>query len=93
MLVSPVLATIFSTIMRRLREPGEAISLVTSYDVHERVWNPPMPPLFQPDIGTEHRAFTPAALRKLLINSLAATGLTDATGNPLIFPPHDVRRS
>jgi hypothetical protein len=33
-----------------------------------------MPLLFQRDIGTEHRAFTPTALRKLLINALAATG-------------------
>ncbi|MEV5510851.1 hypothetical protein [Streptomyces orinoci] len=40
-----------------------------------------MPLLFQRDIGTEHRAFTPTALRKLLINALAATGLTDAPAN------------
>ncbi|WP_406489643.1 site-specific integrase (plasmid) [Streptomyces sp. NBC_01650] len=92
LLVSPELADILSIIIRRLRRSSGAIPLVTSYDVHERVWNPPMPLLFQRNIGTEHRAFTPTALRKLLINALAATGLTDAGGGPLVFSPHDFRR-
>lgn len=92
MLVSPEPADILSAIIRRLRQPGSSIPLVASYDVHERVWNPPMPLLFQREIGTEHRAFTPSALRKLLLNTLAATGLTDAAGEPLTFSPHDFRR-
>ncbi len=54
---------------------------MAAYDVRERVWNPPMPLLFQRGIGNEHRAFTPTAIRKLLINALAATGLTDANGD------------
>ncbi|MEV8535830.1 site-specific integrase [Streptomyces sp. NPDC051211] len=93
LLVSPELADVLSTIIRRLRGSSRAIPLVTSYDVHERVWNPPMPLLFQRDIGTEQRAFTPTALRKLLINALAATSLTDAAGEPLVFSPHDFRRT
>ena len=63
-----------------------------SYDVRERVWHPPMPLLFQRGIGSENRAFTPSAIRKLLISALAATGLTDAAGDPLLFSPHDFRR-
>jgi len=51
-----------------------------------------MPLLFQRAIGNEHRPFTPSAIRKLLIDALAASGLTDATGEPLIFSPHDFRR-
>ncbi|WP_327692590.1 site-specific integrase [Streptomyces sp. NBC_00459] len=92
LLVSPELADIISTIIRRLRGSSGVIPPVTSYDVHERVWNPPMPLVFQRDIGTEHRAFTPTALRKFLINALAATGLTDAAGEPLVFSLHDFRR-
>lgn len=42
--------------------------------------------------GNERRAFTPSAIRKLLINALAATGLADANGNPLTFQAHDFRR-
>ena len=92
LLVSPELADVLSAIICRLRAPSGAIPLVASYDVRERVWNPPMPLLFQRRIGSENRAFTPTAIRNLLINALAATGLTDANGNTLIFSPHDFRR-
>ncbi len=51
-----------------------------------------MPLLFQRGIGSEHRAFTPTAIRKLLINALAATGLANAEGEALSFSPHDFRR-
>jgi integrase len=92
LLVSPELADVLSAIISRLRGPGGAVPLTVSYDVRERVWNPPMPLLFQRSIGSENRAFTPSAIRKLLINALAATGLTDAAGEPLMFSPHDFRR-
>ncbi|MFF2411212.1 tyrosine-type recombinase/integrase [Streptomyces sp. NPDC058092] len=92
LLVSPELADVLSTIISRLRSPSGAIPLVASYDVREKVWNPPMPLLFQRDIGSEHRAFTPTAIRKLLINALAVTGLTKADGETLTFSPHDFRR-
>ncbi|WP_433521351.1 tyrosine-type recombinase/integrase [Nocardia pseudovaccinii] len=92
LLVSPELADILSTIVQRLRNPDGSIPLIVSYDVRERIWNPPMPVLFQRGIGNERRAYTPTAIRKLLINALAATWLTDPNGDPLIFSPHDFRR-
>jgi integrase len=92
LLVSPELADVLSAIISRLRGPAGAIPLVASYDVREKVWNPPMPLLFQRAIGSENRAFTPTAVRNLLIGALAATGLTDANGDPLMFSPHDFRR-
>jgi hypothetical protein len=92
LLVSPELADVLSAVISRVRGPGGAVPLTVSYDVRERVWNPPMPLLFQRSIGSETRAYTPSAIRKLLINALAATGLTDAAGDPLMFSPHDFRR-
>jgi len=92
LLVSPELADVLSAIISRLRGPGGNVPLTVSYDVRERVWNPAMPLLFQRSIGSENRAFTPSAIRKLLISALAATGLTDAAGDPLMFSPHDFRR-
>ena len=92
LLVSPELADVLSAIISRLRAPSAAVPLVASYDVRERVWNPPMPLLFQRSIGSESRAFTPTAIRNLLIRALAAAGLTDASGDPLMFSPHDFRR-
>lgn len=92
LLVSPELADMLSAIVARLRKPDGSIPLVASYDVREKLWQPPMPLLFQRCIGSEYRAYTPTAIRKLLINALTATGLTDASGEPLLFSPHDFRR-
>jgi hypothetical protein len=92
LLVSPELADVLSAIISRLRGPGGDVPLTVSYDVRERVWNPPMPLLFQRSIGSENRPFTPSAIRKLLINALTSAGLTDAAGDPLMFSPHDFRR-
>ncbi|MFR9749416.1 tyrosine-type recombinase/integrase [Nocardia sp. 004] len=92
MLVSPELADVLSAIVQRLRGPDGSIPLVVSYDIREKIWNPPMPVLFQRGIGNERRAFTACAIRKLLINALAATALTDVNGDPLLFQAHDFRR-
>ncbi|MDX5569469.1 site-specific integrase [Streptomyces sp. ID05-04B] len=92
LLVSPELADVLSAIISRLRRPSGMVPLVAAYDVREKVWNPPMPLLFQRGVGSEHRAFTPTAIRKLLINALAATGLTNADGEALFFSPRDFRR-
>jgi integrase-like protein len=92
LLVSPELADVLGAIVQRLRRPDGSVPLVVAYDVRERIWHPPMPLLFQRGIGNERRVFTPTAIRKLLINALAATGLTDANGDPLLFQAHDFRR-
>ncbi len=92
LLVSPELAGVLSAIISRLRGPGGDVPLTVSCDVRERAWNPPMPLLSQRSIGSENRACTPSAIRKLLISALAAAGLTGAAGDPLMFSPHDSRR-
>jgi integrase len=92
LLVSPEPADILPKIMPRLRGPGGAIPVVSTYESTSGSGTRRCRCLFQRDIGTEHRAFTPTALRKLLINALAATELTDTVGEPLIFSPHDFRR-
>jgi hypothetical protein len=76
----------------RVRDPGGAVPLVVAYDAHERVWNPPMPLLFQRQYGMENRPINAEAVRALLTTALAGTGLTDATHQPLHFVPHDFRR-
>jgi len=92
LLVSPELADVLGAIVQRPRGHDGAVPLVVAYDVREKIWHPPTPPLFQRGIGNERRAFTPTAIRKLLINALAATGLADANGDPLLFQAHDFRR-
>lgn len=91
-LVSPELAEVLSAVVQRSRQPNGSIPLVAAYDTQEKLWNPPMPLLFQRGIGNERRAIPPSFVRKLLINALTVAALTDASGDPLMFQPHDFRR-
>jgi hypothetical protein len=92
MVIAPELADVLSAVICRIRGSDGAVPLVVAYDIHERVWNPPMPLLFQRQIGIEHRPIPIHGIRALLNAALAGTGLTDASGNPLTFTPHDFRR-
>jgi hypothetical protein len=92
LVISPELADVLSAIISRVRDDAGAVPLVVAYDYHERVWNPPMPLLFQRRFGGERRPITGPAIRELITSTLANTGLTDASGQPLRFLPHDFRR-
>jgi hypothetical protein len=92
LVVSPELADVLSAIICRVRERTGAIPLVAAYDYHERVFNPPLPLLFQHRVGAENRAISAPAIRKLLDDALAGAGLTGSDGQPLRFVPHDFRR-
>jgi integrase len=92
LVINPELADVLSEIICRVRDSDGAVPLVVSYDPHERVFNPPLPVLFQRQVGTENRQIGAAAIRNLLDAALAATGLTDVGGRPLRFVPHDFRR-
>ena len=92
LVISPELADVLSTIICRIRDENGAVPLVVAYDYHERVWNPPIPLLFQRRYGGEHRPISGPAVRELITDALAGTGLTDASGRPLRFVPHDFRR-
>jgi hypothetical protein len=83
---------VLSEIITRIRGQDTAVPLVTAYDYHERVWNPPMPLLFQRHHGGEHHAVGGPAVRELISDALTSTGITDASGKPLRFVPHDFRR-
>ncbi len=92
LVISPELADVLSTIICRIRNENGAVPLVVAYDYHERLWNPPIPLLFQRRYGGEHRPIAGPAVRELITDALAGTGLTDASGRPLRFVPHDFRR-
>jgi len=91
LVISPELADVLSVIIGRISDDG-VVPLVVAYDYHERVWNPPTPLLFQRCYGGEHRPIGGPPVRELLAKALAGTGLTDASGRPLRFTPHDFRR-
>jgi len=92
LVISPELADVLSAIVGRVRGDTGTVPAVAAYDYHERVFNPPLPILFQHPVGTENRAINAPAIRVLLDEALAATGLTEPDGRRLRFVPHDFRR-
>ncbi|WP_447035887.1 tyrosine-type recombinase/integrase [Streptomyces sp. DSM 118878] len=92
LLVSPELADVLSAIICRARDSTGAVPLVRFWDRRECEWQAPAPLLFQRRISGEDRAFTDETVRTMLDQTLIATGLTDATGDPLRYTPHDFRR-
>ena len=92
LVISPELADVLAAVVTRVREPGGGIPLVAAYDYNEKVWNPPMPLLFQWHFRLEDRPLGPGVIRRLLNDTLAGSGLADAGGAPLRFTPHDFRR-
>jgi integrase len=92
LVIGPELADVLSAIITRVRGADGTVPLAAAYDIHDRIWNPPMPLLFQRRIGLENRPITGGGIRDLLREALAATGITGTDGRPLDFQPHDFRR-
>jgi hypothetical protein len=77
----------------RVRAPSGAIPLVAAYDHHERRWMPPAPLLFQRRFRGYDQALHDGTIRRMLAAAVARAGLADpATGQPLVYTPHDFRR-
>jgi len=92
LVISPELADVLSTIVSRIRGAGPNAPLVVGYDPGERVYNPPMPLLFQWHCQLEDRPVAQTALRKYLDHALTAIGVKDNSGNPMRYTFHDFRR-
>ena len=92
LVIGPELADVLATIVRRIRGEDGAVPLAVAYDYHERVWNPPIPLLFQRRFGGETRPIGGPAIRELVTDALTGTGMTDVSGRALRFTPHDFRR-
>jgi Phage integrase family len=93
LVVSPELAEVLSTIIRRVRGTAATLPLVSAYDDYERQWMPPAPRLFQRPVNTENRAFAHSSLLQILTAAARDSGLVDhIEGRPLHYTPHDFRR-
>jgi len=92
LVISPELADALSTIVARIRGEQPAVPLVVSYDKNERVYNPPLPLLFQWRRRLENRQVSERALRKYLDHALTAIGVKDAAGRAMRYTFHDFRR-
>ena len=91
LVVSPELADALSAIVSRVRDSTGAIPLVVSYDYLERVWNPPMPLLFQWRSGGENRPVSRNTIRRAIEETLQAIRMP-GTEDPPHYTFHDFRR-
>ncbi len=92
LVISPELADVLSAIVGRIRGADGRVPLVVSYDKNERIYNPPMPLLFQWRRRLENRPVSETSLRKYLDHALTAIGVKDADGRPMRYTFHDFRR-
>jgi integrase len=83
---------VLSTIVARIRGEQTHVPPVVSYDKNERVYNSPMPLLFQWRRRLEDRAVTETSLRGYLDHALTELGIKDAGGHPMRYTFHDFRR-
>jgi Phage integrase family len=83
---------VLSTIVARIRGDRPDVALVVSYDKNERLYNPPMPLLFQCRRRLDHRAVSETVLRTYLDHALTQIGVKDAAGQPMRYTFHDFRR-
>ncbi len=81
-----------STIVARIRGDGPDVPLVVSYDKNERLYNTPMPLLFQCRRRLDHRPVRETVLRDYLDHALTQIGVKDAAGQPMRYTFHDFRR-
>ena len=92
LVISPELADVLSTIVARVRAGQPHVPMVVSYDKNERVYNAPMPLLFQWRRRLENRPVSETSLRGYLDHALTALGVKDAGGRPMRYTFHDFRR-
>ncbi len=93
LLVTPELASVLASVIRRLRNRyNGSVPLVARYDNYEATTGPLLPHLFQREFGTGPAVMSPTTLRDVLRDVSRRMGLTDRAGNPLHLTPHDFRR-
>jgi integrase len=92
LVISPELADVLAAVIARVRDSTGTVPLAVAYDVHECEFTPPVPVLFQHYVGAGSRPISAATIRRWITSALEGTGITDASGQPLAFKPHDFRR-
>ena len=92
LVVSPELADVLSAIIARIRDAEDRVPLVVSYDKNERVYNAPMPLLFQCRRQLEDLPVSEGALRSYLDHALTKIGVIGSDGRTLRYTFHDFRR-
>lgn len=93
--VIPMSAELFhviaQVIRRHLRNHG-TVPIAARYDLHEKVWQDPLPYLFQGMFGAAHRAFSTSTLWKIIRRAVDRIVPAHPEFQGLQLSPHDLRR-
>ena len=92
LVVAPELADVLATIVGRARDDEGRVPLVVAHDKNERVYNAPMPLLFQCRRRLEDHPVSETALRGYLDHALEKIGVIGPDGRTLRYTFHDFRR-
>lgn len=92
LVASPELVVALGRIIQRIRNADGTLPLTSRYDSHEKKRLKPAPLLFQRRIGPRFQAISHQHVYSLMDRAIAWAGISDATGQPLKFRPHDLRR-
>lgn len=95
--VIPMSAELFHVIaqvIRRHRDKHGTVPIATRYDLHEKIWSPPLPYLFQRQQGSTkaHVALSHAAVSRMIKRRCEALAAENPAFAGATFTPHDFRR-
>lgn len=88
----PELVAVLARIIRRVKDQGGRVPLLSRYDQHERTFGPGLPHLFQRVVHQRLEVISPSYIRNLIASLAKQAGITDVDGSQITFTPHDFRR-
>ena len=92
LVVSPELGEVLAAIIRRVSAGRGTVPLVSRYEAANRLHSPALPFLFQRPYGLRQQVLTTMRVKHVIDQTMAATGLRTADGQPMSITPHDFRR-
>lgn len=86
------LLSVIAAIIRRHNVGGAVTPRVTRYDPHDKTHSPPMPFLFQRQLGTNRTVLSHGVVAAMLQRCCVDLAATDPQFAGVTFAPHDFRR-
>lgn len=88
----PELLHVIAEILRHHQRAGRPVPMVRRWDYHERELSPPLPLLFQHQVGPIPRGFSPNYVLRVLARACEEVAATHPGFAGTRFTPHDFRR-
>ncbi|GAA2267225.1 site-specific integrase [Kitasatospora cystarginea] len=90
--MSPELFHVIASVIRRLTRDGRPIAQLSRFDPHDKLFSPPMPFLFQRQLGSSRAVISIGTVQKMIERRCIALAEEHPGFRGLKFTPHDFRR-